>query len=97
MDTAESGAMAPVFPHTADWIGAVGIVFPLFFTDRANGAADWVAMVGGLTAVICGAFTISLLKRTPPEQRTVRIAATSVLLVVGSLQLVLRGFGLVSA
>ncbi|WP_157069755.1 hypothetical protein [Sandaracinus amylolyticus] len=95
MDDAESGAMAPAFPHTADWIGAVGAIFPFFFSYRPGGVPDWVAIAGGFVALVAGAFTVSLLKRTPPALRTPRIVATIALLTIGSLQLVLRGFGLI--
>ena len=95
MHDAESGAMAPAFPHTADWIGAVGAIFPFFFRYAPEGVPDWVALAGGMVALVAGAFSVSLLKRTPPGLRTARIVATIALLTIGSMQLVLRGFGLI--
>src|SRR5687768_11255278 len=100
MDQAEQGAMAPAFPHTADWIGIVGGVFPFAFRYRdvsaTNGMSvsdqDWVAIAGGTVALGAALFTIALLKRTPPELRSKRIASTAVLFVLGVFQLVLRGF-----
>jgi hypothetical protein len=96
MEDAESGAVQAPLPHTADWIGVVGGLFPFLFSWRAAPGVppDWVAVVGGVVALTAGAFTTALLRRTPPEQRTARIAMTSLLLAVGVVQLVVRGFGL---
>lgn len=101
MDDAESGAMAPAFPHTADWVGFVGGLFPFVFsyreTHHVNGAVvsslDWVAIAGGTVALGASLFTLALLKRTPDESRTKRLGATLALSGLALQQLVFRGFG----
>lgn len=103
MDEAEQGAMPPAFPHTADWVGVVGGLFPFLFTyhevREVNGVVvsyvDYVAIVGGIVALAAGAMTIPVLRRTPAETRAKRIAATGVLFALAFVQLALRGFGLI--
>ena len=101
MDDAEQAAMAPAFPHTADWIGFVGGLFPFVFsyreTHEVNGqvvsSIDWVAIAGGSCALAAAVFTLALFRRTPSESRNKRVAATLALSGLALVQLVLRGFG----
>ena len=93
MDLAEQGAMSPAFPHTADWIGFVGGLFPFLFSHR-EGNVDWVAIAGGTAALVAALFGLAVLKRTPREMRSKRIVATVLLFMLGVLQFGLRGFGL---
>ncbi|MDQ3033296.1 MAG: hypothetical protein M3Y87_12830 [Myxococcota bacterium] len=101
MDDAEQAAMAPAFPHTADWIGFVGGLFPFVFSYREthsiNGevvsSIDWVAIAGGGAALVAAIFTLALFRRTPTESRTKRVAATLALAGLALVQLVFRGFG----